>query len=96
MANKAEHTPGPCHLLPSYQDYEHKTIQVHGRTIAVVLTEDAVEHSAEDEGNARLLSAAYNAFDSAAEKLGLNAVEFAECMQEGGRAELLHAFEDIR
>jgi hypothetical protein len=32
--------------------------------------------------------AAYNAFDSAGRKLGINAVEFAEQMQDGGIAEL--------
>ena len=35
------------------------------------------------DANARLLAAAYNAFDSTAKKLGINAVEFAERMQDG-------------
>lgn len=35
------------------------------------------------EEDARLLAAAYNAFDSAAKKLGCNAVELAEAMRDG-------------
>jgi hypothetical protein len=35
------------------------------------------------EANARLLAAAYNAFDSSARRLGCNAVELAEAMQDG-------------
>lgn len=37
----------------------------------------------EQTDNARLLAAAYNAFDSAAKILGLNAVEMAERMEDG-------------
>ncbi len=48
-----------------------------------------------NEGNARLLTAGWNAFDSAAKRLGLNAVEFAERMQDGGIAELLTVLEDV-
>jgi len=50
-------------------------------------------------GNARLLAAAYNAFDSAAKRLGCNAVELAESMQDGGIAalvETLNLFEQSR
>lgn len=46
-------------------------------------------------GNARLLAAAYNAFDSAAKKLGLNAVELAERMQDGEIASLVSAIEQL-
>jgi hypothetical protein len=46
---------------------------------------------AEQEENARLLTAAFNAFDSAAKKLGCTAIELAERMQEGGLAELVEA-----
>lgn len=38
----------------------------------------------ESEASARLFAAAYNAFDSAAKKLGVNAVELAEAMRDGG------------
>jgi len=44
---------------------------------------------------ARLMVAAYNAFDSAAKRLGINAVEFAERMQEGGLAELAESHEEL-
>ena len=43
--------------------------------------------------DARLLAAAYNAFDSAAQRLGLNAVEFAERMAEDGITELVDALQ---
>ena len=45
--------------------------------------------------NKRLLAAAYNAFDSAARKLGLNAVEFAERVADGGIADLVDALEAL-
>jgi len=38
---------------------------------------------AKTKGDARILRAAYNAFDSAARVLGCNAVELAEVMQDG-------------
>ena len=40
---------------------------------------------------ARLMVAAYNAFDSAAKNLGLHAVEMAERMQAGGISDLAQA-----
>ena len=54
-------------------------------TIAIVLPRK------ECNANARLLAAAYNAFDSAAKKLGVNAVEFAERMQDGVLFDLIDA-----
>lgn len=45
----------------------------------------------ETMGNARLLIGAYNAFDAAARRLGVNAVELAEGMADGGLAELVKA-----
>jgi len=45
-------------------------------------------------GNARLLIAAYNAFDSAARKLGVNAVELAERMADGELARLIEGVGD--
>ena len=44
--------------------------------------------------NARLLAASYNAFDSAATRLNLNAVELAERMQDGGIADLVSNLKD--
>jgi hypothetical protein len=46
-------------------------------------------------GNTRLLAAAYNAFDSAARRLGVNAVELAERMQEGDLYELVRSLRDV-
>lgn len=45
--------------------------------------------TAEAEGNTRLLTAAWNAFQSAAEVLGTNAVEFAEYCRNGRVADLV-------
>lgn len=45
--------------------------------------------TAEAEGNARLLTAAWNAFQSAAESLGTNAVEFANYCRNGKLADLV-------
>ncbi len=45
----------------------------------------------ETMGNARLLISAYNAFDAAARRLGVNAVELAEGMADGELAELVKA-----
>lgn len=47
------------------------------------------------EGDARLLTAAYNAFDSAAKNLGVNAIELAERMQDGELAELINALSPL-
>jgi hypothetical protein len=43
----------------------------------------------------RLLAAAYNAFDSAAKKLGVNTVELAERMQDGEMAVLVECLKDV-
>jgi hypothetical protein len=48
------------------------------------------------EGDARLLAAAYNAFDSTARKFGCNAVELAERMQEGELAELVETVDNLQ
>lgn len=47
----------------------------------------------EARANARLIYASAKAFDSAARKLGVNAVEFSERMADGGIAELVRALE---
>jgi hypothetical protein len=47
-------------------------------------------------GNARLLAAAYNALDSAAKKMGVNAVLLAEAMADGGIAELVETLARAR
>jgi hypothetical protein len=89
------HTPGPAQLPTGF-----KSVQPDGHdgmplfvtgdpfdTVAIVLPRK------ECNANARLLAAAYNAFDSAARKLGCNAVELAEQMQDGAIAELVSAVE---
>jgi len=44
-------------------------------------------------GTARIMTAAVNAFDSAARRLAINAVELSERMADGGIAELLEALD---
>jgi hypothetical protein len=84
------HTPGPAQLPTGF-----KSVQPDGHdgmplfvnsdpfdAIAIVLPRD------ECNENARLLAAAYNAFDSAARKLNCNAVKLAEWMEDGEIADL--------
>ena len=80
--SKLIHTPGPCR--------RHR----NGAEIAV--GKEIIALCCSTEANGRLLAAAYNAFDSAARKLGCNAVEMAERMQGGGIADLVVAFESLR
>ncbi len=49
----------------------------------------------EAHANARLASATANSFAAAGKQLGLNAVAFAERMQNGGIAELLEILEAV-
>ena len=79
--DRPKHTRGPVTWAENYYG-------LYGfRGIAVLLGKDGGgEDPATVEvlpGDGRLLAAAYNAFDSAARKLGCNAVELAEAMQDG-------------
>lgn len=47
------------------------------------------------EANARLLAASYNAFDSAAKRLNVNAVELAERLADGGIADLVEQLRHV-
>ncbi|NOG70450.1 hypothetical protein [Roseicella sp. DB1501] len=84
------HTPGPVFVVKhpgggwSIQDRDGGV----GRCIAM-------RYGDSSEDNARLLAASYNAFDAAASRLNLNAVELAERMQSGMLADLLKALEDL-
>ena len=88
---KPIHTPGPTQLPTGFQFVkpdEHEGMPLFSNgdpfdTIAIVLPRK------ECNSNARLLAGAYNAFDSAAKALNLNAVELAERMAGGGVAELI-------
>jgi hypothetical protein len=81
--SKPIHTAGPVEVG---QDGELYSYSKHQSVAMVLLSE-------EGEANARLLVASYNAFDSAAKKLGLNAVELAEAMQSGQLTDLLRALQ---
>ena len=71
------HTPGPVIATGG-------TIQVDSPPHFIAIVGHARSRHRGPKANARLLAAAYNAFDSAAKNLGINAVEFAERMQESG------------
>src|ERR1700735_3894767 len=88
------HTPGPLEFLERdatediWNRGEPLTLADMGtrNDVANVFSADDSSVSITREqavGNARLLAAAYNAFDSAARALNCNAVELAEAMQDG-------------
>jgi hypothetical protein len=86
------HTPGPLTLT------EDDTMVAMGSDCYVAQTlaispKLSAEIREKERANGRLLTAAYNAFDSAAEKLSINAVECAEKMADGAIADLLNALE---
>ena len=99
------HTPGPLEFLELGRTEEAHNrckpltlceAREKGDDVANVYSSDdstvyIPRHQA--VANTRLLAAAYNAFDSAGKKLGVNAVELAERMQDGGIAELVIALE---
>jgi hypothetical protein len=101
--SKPIHTPGPLEFLElghteePHNRFKPLTIcegRENGDDIANVYSADDSTVSITREqaiGNARLLAAAYNAFDSAARVLGCNAVELAERMADGGIAALVEA-----
>jgi hypothetical protein len=83
---KPSHTSGPLSLLNAARSI---SLVRDGFVETIARCEMESTRPLEETGaNARLFAAAYNAFDSAARRLGLNAVEFAERMQDGGIAEL--------
>jgi hypothetical protein len=82
------HTPGPVRVFSPFGRPEVVTDRPTAHE-----TQSVVPHFGQPnaDSNARLIAAAYNGFDSAAKKLGLNAVEFAERMRDGEIAEVLEA-----
>jgi hypothetical protein len=85
------HTPGPIKWSEDfglYSDNGTITNAYNGAQYDDSSDPATIEISKPD---ARLLVAGYNAFDSAAQHLGLNAVEFAECMADSGIAQLVDA-----
>src|ERR1039458_2791211 len=91
------HTPGPVIARPEMESRARR-ITITGATSPVAIAEIVPTTHGYDalaEANGRFIRGAYNAFDSAAKKLGCNAVELAERMQEGGLAELVAVLEDM-
>ena len=86
------HTPGPVRVFSPFGRPEIVTDRPTAHETQSVVTQFGQPNA---DSNARLLAAAYNAFDSAAKRLGVNAVEFAERMADGGLAELAESHEDL-
>jgi hypothetical protein len=85
--SKPIHTPGPLGLL-----YAARSISIVREGFVETIARCEMESTRpldETGANARLLAAAYNAFDSAAKKLGVNAVLLAEAMADGGIFDLI-------
>lgn len=76
-----QHTPGPVRADPSTP---HLVTPAGGVLCAVAIAQTnqaslpVTAQYLEAEANAKLLAAAYNAFDQAARKLGVDAIELAE------------------
>ena len=77
------------------REYEGHEIHHKGLCVAVTCTQDPIEVSEEEERCAKFITAACNAFDSAATKLGLNASDLAECVANAGLAELLESLAGV-
>src|ERR1700722_14273093 len=78
--SKPIHTPGPVDLLWEVEGHDPDNIILRSTHNGLNM---GICEVFESEANAKLLRAAYNAFDSAARKLGCNAIQLAEAMQEG-------------
>jgi hypothetical protein len=101
--SKPIHTHGPLTACLSLFNREctgfHLTASPHGSLRPIAECNDPLTKAErkftdnEIRANARLLAAAYNAFDSAAKRLGVNAVELAERMQDAEIAALLDNLE---
>jgi hypothetical protein len=90
--NRPIHTPGPVRVFSALGRPEIVTDRPTAYETQDIVTQFAQPNA---DSNARLVSAAYNAFDSAARKLGINAVEFAERMRDGGLAELAESHGEL-
>ena len=99
MSRELQHTPGPvirrghtivCRLSRLAKGEHDFT----GRQIAEISGLGLVDTDVQT-ATTRLFAAGYNAFDSAAQRLRINAVELAEAMQDGGIASMLEALEDL-
>ena len=99
-----KHTPGPLRVDP---EWESDIQTVNGEEVATTfnVNDEGAEmriqgpihwFPAQQKANACLLAASYNAFDSAATRLNLIAVELAERMQDGGIADLIAALKLAR
>ena len=84
------HTPGPVRVFSPLGRPEIVTDRATAHEKQSVVTQFGQPSA---DSNARFIAASYNAFDSAARRLAINAVEFSERMADGGIAELLEALD---
>jgi hypothetical protein len=82
----ATHTPGPWRITgQSCRDYEGAEIGTGNKTVAVILTADAVEVTQEERANSRRIVAAVNACE------GIS----TEALEQGVAAELLEKIQAV-
>jgi hypothetical protein len=99
MTRELQHTPGPVIRRGHTIICRHSRLakgehDFTGRQIAVISGLGIVNTDIQT-ATARLFAAGYNDFDSAAQRLRINAVQLAEAMQDGGIATMLRALEDL-
>ena len=103
-SHKLGHTPGPVAVASATMLYAageagdtfivHEITAPYGANPEDFQTLAFMPESEVSEANGRLFAAGFNAFTTGAKKLGLNAMEFAERMQDGEMAELLYDLVD--
>ena len=100
MTQKLQHTPGPVIRRGHKIVCRHSRLakgedDVTGRQIAEI-SGLGIANAEVQTATARLFAAGYNAFDSAARRLGIDTVQFAERMQDGEIAAMLETLEAIK
>jgi hypothetical protein len=100
MTQELQHTPGPV-ICRGYKIVcRHSRLakgehDVTGRQIAEI-SGLGILNADVQTATTRLFTAGYNAFDSTAQRLRINAVQLAERMQDGEIAAMLEALEAIK
>jgi hypothetical protein len=100
MTQELQHTPGPVirrgyKIVCRHSRLAKGENDVTGRQIAEI-SGLGIANAGVQTATTRLFTAGYNAFDSAARRLGISAVHLAERMQDGEIAAMLEALEAIK
>jgi hypothetical protein len=99
MTRELQHTPGPVirrghKIVCGHSPLAKGEHDLTGRQIAEISGLGIADTDVQT-ATTRLFAAGYNAFDSAAQRLRINAVQLAEAMQDSGIAAMLGALEDL-